>query len=298
MLVMAIMMLIGGCTIADRIRSANVQETRAGLDQPPPDIARHIEIELDDPANGLPCNVVDWPDDNTRTLLWRAEYDAGFCQRKAKETLSILRSQGWACRLESAEEREQRSRRLGEADPSRSHYVHAAWSCLEGLEAEIDLDPQIEQAVSHKPNIPAPRPSRPTSSISSAATLSKQELVTAVKKDLAVIGQDVVDHETEMDIAEGDLNGDGRRDAAVMVTRERKRAKPHQLLMAYLGGGDAYKLVDVWVVRAPSGGTAVDGPLAPAIEGGKIRLSSCCGERADPIVLVLAERRLTYVDGG
>jgi hypothetical protein len=249
--------------------------------------ARHIEIELDDPASSLPCSVVDRPDYNTKNTLWRAEHELGFCQRKAEETLAFLKRRGWACRPENSDERRARND-LQAPETTNPSQVIAAWRCLEGLA------PTVEQAVSHRPPIPEARPE--LESGPSPKTVVDRVLLSAVQRDLAVIGQDVVDDETVLDSALGDLNEDGSDDAVIIVTREAGRATSHRLLMAYLRNDDAYQLVDVWVLKSAK--TPAEGPLTLAIESGRVRLDYCCEEAAEPTILVLNNRKLAHAQGG
>lgn len=277
--------LVAGCT------SANLPDPIAGAIRKvslvqPTEMARHIEIELDNPASGLPCSVVDRPDNSTKTILWRAEHELGFCQKKADETLAVLKRQGWACRPEGSAERRSR---IGfhESGSATSSHVVAAWRCLEGL------IPVVEEAVSYQPHIPEAKPE--PDGAPQPGTLGDRVLLSAVQRDLAVIGQDVVDDQTVLESALGDLDEDGNDDAVVIVTRSPDRAAAHRLLMAYLRRDEAYQLVDVWVLRASE--ISPDGPLNLAIEDGRVRFDHCC-EESEPTVLVLDDRKLAHADGG
>lgn len=285
--------VVAGCTSGNPLPTVE-QVVRTVAFEQPADLARHIEIELDDPASGLPCTVVDRPDRNTRKVLWRAEHELGFCQRRAKETLAVLKTRGWACRPEDSDERRARiERRHADGSTALSHVVKT-WRCLEGLA------PVVEQAVSYRPNaakaapIPEARPEHQNASRSK--TVLDRVLLSVVERDLSVIGQDVVDEETIIGSAFGDLNEDGSDDAVVIVTRDRARASAHRLLMAYLRRNDAYKLVDVWVLDTPE--ASVDSPLTVLIQDGEIRLTDCCEGSPPPTILVLNNRKLAHAQGG
>lgn len=246
------------------------------------DLARHIEIEVEDLERGLPCRVVDRRTPDARDVLWRAEFEAGFCQQKAEETRLILQAQGWACRPQSADERRDPAAR----PPSSPPFVVAAWRCVEGLRP-------LQRLTSNRPPVPTARPngqSNPTPS------WGNELLRAAVESDLSAIGQDDIDDETIVGAALGDLDSDGIEDAIVILTREAKNGAPHRMLMAYLQNGEAYNLVDVWILKASDdqGGEELD----LTIEDGAVHLGNCCEDRAGPTVLVLDNRKLAYADGG
>lgn len=247
--------------------------------------ARHIEIEVADLETGLPCRVVDRPNATSRNILWRAEFEEDFCRRKAEETRLLLQDRGWACRRQNADERQDLVQATTTRSDERSHLV-AAWRCVEGL-------PPIERTVAVHPPVPSAKPDRPERR---SASWDDELLQEAVEGDLATIGREVIDDETAIDTALGDLNDDGSDDAIVILTRDADRGPSHRMLMAYLRSGDAYNLVDVWVLDAPAAGA--QGDLTLAIENGRVRLETCCEAKQDPTVLILADRKLAYAQGG
>jgi hypothetical protein len=256
-------------------------------------LARHIEIELDNPASSLPCSVVDRPNSGSRNVLWRAKHELGFCRKKAEETLAVLKRRGWACRPENSDERQARLKERS-ADGTLPSNVIAAWRCLEGLA------PVIEQAASNRSDIPpalyVPEARPEPQDTPETETVLGRVLLSAVQQDLSVIGQDVVDDEAILGSALGDLNEDGSDDAVIIDKKDRGRAPAHQLVMAYLRSDDAFRLVDVWILETRE--NALDAPLNVAIEDGKIHLDDCCAETSEPSVLVLDNRKLARADGG
>ncbi|NJO38266.1 MAG: hypothetical protein HC871_12520, partial [Rhizobiales bacterium] len=150
------------------------------------------------------------------------------------------------------------------------------------------------QVAALRPPIPAARPTEPAHS---ASAWGNAALRAAVDKDLSTIGQDVLDEETAVVAALGDLDADGVHDAIVILTRESERDAPHRLLMAYLQSNGAYSLVDVWILKAPDQDAGDE--LNLAIDNGAIRFDYCCGETVEPsTVLVLDNRKLAYAKGG
>lgn len=243
-------------------------------------LTRHIEIEVDDLERGLPCNVVDRRTPDARNILWRAEFEEGFCRQKAEETRLVLQAQGWACRPTSADERRDLATR-----PSNPPFVVAAWRCLKGLKPR----PQL---TSDRPPVPA---ARPIAQRNPATSWGNEPLRAAVKRDLSAIGQDVIGGETIVDAELGDLNDDGIDDAVVILTRETKRGAPHRMLMAYLQDTEAYSLVDVWVLKTSD--DQGDGKLDLVIEDGAVHLGNCCEDQSGPTILVLDNRKLAYAHG-
>lgn len=240
---------------------------------------RHIEIEVDDLERGLPCRVIDREPPDSGNILWHANFEEGFCRRKAEETRFILQAQGWACRPESADERRDRAARRF-APP----FIVAAWRCLEGV--------QPLQQLTNRPPLPTARPSAENP----AATVWGNELLrAAVRRDLAVIGQDKIGDQTAVDAALGDLNSDGIEDAIVILTRKTGGAAPHRMLMAYLQNGEAYNLVDVWILMTPDGQDSDEFDLT--IKDGAVHLSHCCEDQIDPTILILDDRKLAYANG-
>ena len=61
---------------------------------------RRVEVAVEDPNRGVPCEVVYWKDSEepgVRRVLWNARTDAAFCTRKADELVAKLTAVGWAC---------------------------------------------------------------------------------------------------------------------------------------------------------------------------------------------------------
>lgn len=274
----ALTLVLAGCGL---VRSAIGDRTEITSGTGP---ARHIEIEVNDLESGLPCSVIDRPDPETRDVLWHAEFEAGFCRRKAEETRLILEKRGWACRPQRADERRDLATAPAAGPAGTSHLV-AAWRCVDGLAP-------IERLTAGHPPVPS---ARPVLEVSPSGSFGNAPLRAAVERDLATIGQDVIGDDTSVDTALGDLDRDGIDDAIVVLTRKVQRGAPHRLLMAYVHNGEAYSLVDVWVLKAP--GQRDGGSLTLAIEDGAVLLEDCCEDRAGSIILVLDNRKLAYADG-
>ena len=276
---------LGGCSLAQSDPDGRAQFSGSE------DLVRHIRLEVDDPGRSLPCRVIDHPGAGAPKVLWRAEFEQGFCERKAEETLFLLRERGWACRALDPDDR-----------PTPE--VVAIWRCLEGLEP-------VERQTALLPRVPAPRPtlqeaSPPQETPSVQAAPRPEEVAPppadgdlldqAVERDLAAIGQDIVGDSSALATALGDLNDDGIEDAVVLLTRGADREVPQRMLMAYLRNDQDYTLVDVWILRPP--GERQDDRLTLAIEDGKVQLGDCCDDRDGPTALVLDGRKLVHAEDG
>ncbi len=244
-------------------------------------LTRHIEIEVGDLKRGLPCSVIDRRAPDVRNVLWHAEFEEGFCRQKAEETRQILQARGWACRPESADERRKPTGR-----PASSPFVVAAWRCLEGLKP-------IQRLSAHRPPVPA---ARPIPHRNPALSWGSEALRAAVAQDLSTIGQDEIGVETIMGAALGDLDSDGIEDAIVLLTREARSGPPHHMLMAYLQNGEAYNLVDVWILKTSD--NREGDKLDLTIKDGAVHLGNCCQDETGPIVLVLDNRQLAHANDG
>ncbi|MDH3664064.1 MAG: hypothetical protein OEU92_29295 [Alphaproteobacteria bacterium] len=280
----AVTLMLAGCSFSDLNPSGDREDVAVDRVFP-----RLVEIEVDDLQSGLPCRVIDRPDAETQNVLWRAEFEQGFCQRKAEETRLVLQDQGWVCRPQSAAER-RHLLQLTAAQPPNVPHVIASWRCVGGLQP-IQQRPAQQQGPD-RPPLPAAKPDVPEGR---SVAWGNAQLQNAVERDLAAIGQDVVGDEATVQAALGDLNDDGDDDAIVILTRDADRNTPHRMLMAYLKNDEAYTLVDVWILKAPD--DRKDGKLTLAIEDGTVRIEDSFEDRVGPTILVLDDRKLTYANG-
>ncbi len=86
------------------------------------DAVRRVAIEVQDPSQGAPCEVVYWKDSEepgVRNVLWRAQTDAAYCAAKAEELVGTLKSGGWSCT--STDEQPRSARRGGAAAGCAAH---------------------------------------------------------------------------------------------------------------------------------------------------------------------------------
>jgi hypothetical protein len=67
------------------------------------DRQERFEVQVDDPASGLPCRVVYWRTPAAGEILWQARYDTGFCAARLEELHDRFVGQGWACAPSAAQ---------------------------------------------------------------------------------------------------------------------------------------------------------------------------------------------------
>ncbi len=63
--------------------------------------SRTIELAYLDQLNRLPCEIRETREDATTKTLWRASFDASFCERQLDNHRGRLDSLGWQCETES-----------------------------------------------------------------------------------------------------------------------------------------------------------------------------------------------------
>ena len=257
------------------------------------DLARYIEIERAGRDQGLPCKVIDRQADTGKTVLWRAEFEEGFCERKADETRYILESRGWAC-----SEHLPAKQGKGHTD---TPYLAMSWRCFEGASP-------AEQIANPGPPLPAARPvvKQVPSDLEAeqilaenktappAETQDQAALETAVAEDLEAIGEDVIGEKAKVETVRGDLDGDSAEDAVVVLTRGSGTTRASHMLMAYLKEDSGYSLVDVWIPRAAE--VEAGRNLELAIHDGTVEYTNCCDGQPEPTVLVLKNRKFVYAD--
>ncbi len=57
-----------------------------------------IEVVTEDDKRGLPCDVIIWSTPTQQRRLWRAEFEAGFCEAKAQAKVNTLvNDDQWRC---------------------------------------------------------------------------------------------------------------------------------------------------------------------------------------------------------
>ena len=186
------------------------------------DPIRRVAMEVQDPSRDAPCEVVYWKDTEepgVRSVLWRAQTDAGYCAQKAEELISRLRSVGWSCAI-AGEQPRAASR---EAPPP----VAAPSPPANSAEPQVAEDrPQVPSSQGADGRAAAPPiraalapPRTTTAPPGDAADPSAGTALDAIIAQNLVHLNDGVDGRFAAEIADyGDLDGDGRDNGLVFFT--------------------------------------------------------------------------------
>jgi hypothetical protein len=241
------------------------------------DAVRRVEIAVQDPNHGAPCEVVYWKDTErpgVRTVLWSAQTDADFCARKAEELVVTLKDGGWTCDAAAAPpqpaSREAPPVTAAAPPQSTSREAPPATAPEPAQSASPEAPPVAAPSppANAEPSVaeqPRPQPTPPAAdgragapAMQAALAPSRDEAepgggaTGAAPADTALDGiieqnlarlNDGVDGEFAAEIAKyGDLNGDGLDDGLVFFTYESHRLGKARFVAAYLFDGESYAL--------------------------------------------------------
>ena len=68
------------------------------------DLTRKIEVVYANPGQAVPCEVIyDKSAEGSIETVWRANFEAGYCEARAMSLVEKLSSLGWTCASTSAE---------------------------------------------------------------------------------------------------------------------------------------------------------------------------------------------------
>ena len=175
---------------------------------------RRIQIEVENPTRGKPCELIYWADGDQNgpgRLLWRAEHDADFCPRRLDSLIDKWTSEGWQCDTSAA------------VTTARAAPVPEPKAEANQASAVVDTRQEEERQ----------------------QTASDSVLETIIAADAERIGE-WMEVEPAIEIAaRGDLNDDGSDDAVVFLAYQSEQAAYRQYLMSYLVSEDGYELASV-----------------------------------------------------
>jgi hypothetical protein len=205
---------------------------------------RLIHIEVDNPNNRKPCELIYWADGDVSKpgqLLWRAEHDADFCPRRLETIVGKWIGDGWLCDADDVD------LETAATEPTLPATVEptpdaAAPTDVAALDDNVPALEEIE-AVEQRPVEDGAAPQEAgTDNPQDAGDAALEAIIAA---DAERIGQWM---EVEPDIeiaARGDLNDDGADDAVVFLAYQSDQSVYRQYLMSYLVADDGFELASV-----------------------------------------------------
>jgi hypothetical protein len=265
---------------------------------------RRIEVAVEDPSLGVPCEVVYWKDTEepgVRRVLWSAQTDAAFCKRKAEELAAKLKEVGWECTPAGAPAvRDAAPQTPASAAPAEGAVAPAPAASP----SPADPAPVAAAETEAKPEIRAALAPQQGAAPAATATASPDDaLATIIAQNLSRLN-DGVDGSFDAEIADyGDLDGDGKRDGLVLFTYESQRLGQARFVAAYLYDGENYALA----ATKPLSGSEeqVQGAEIESIDEGVISLrlnvlepgdAACCPSGIRRQALMLRNGQLIEVN--
>jgi hypothetical protein len=244
---------------------------------------RSVAVEYQKPGQQVPCKVVYHKPPRTPSVLWQAQAQVGFCEHRARELVEGLERSGWFC------DEIQRAVALNalpppEKEPQQKDLaVHPARGKAEGGTSRRLANANLHQRAKEWRKDPI-----------FARTLARD-----LRKLEDLAGAQVQASGTSF----GDLDGNGQRDAAVLITFDFGGADYVQHLVAYLFREGTYRLAASRFI----GGShrQVQSGELETIKSGVILLdlhvqqpqgAACCASGDGRAKFVLNGRELTRVE--
>jgi hypothetical protein len=172
-------------------------------------IMRSVSVQYEDPDHRVPCEVVYHKPPRSPTVLWRAQAQVDFCERRAEELVRRLERRGWSC--------------------------------------ELIQDPAIEPRLAGSVNVPSMQQIRRPEATAVIPEGDRREwsadLALALARDLRALEEGSGTEVQAGSPAFGDLNGDDQLDAAVLITFASGGIDQLQYLVAYVHAQGTYQLV-------------------------------------------------------
>ena len=234
---------------------------------------RAIQVEVEDPTSGKPCELIYWDDGDLAKegeVLWRAVHDADFCPGRLDTIVEKWSAEGWQCSDDGD---------LSQSAALAPRSINVQAEPVAATSEETDQEPVNAIQASE-----------------TADAIDDRELETIIEEDAQRIGEWMeVDPDIEI-AARGDLNDDGNEDAVVFLAYQSDQSAYRQYLMSYVGAEGGYELASVKLlsgVEAPPDNARVD-----QIQDGVIWLTlpGFDGDEARPAGFKLRDQQLIEVD--
>lgn len=236
----------GGLLLATASARAEVFHCERG------EMRRSVEIRYEEPGQPVPCAVVYHKETEApgrEEVLWRADFDVGFCEGHARDLIERLSRAGWACTA-------------------------------------------ADDAAGKAPATSGPPATRPAPSPPDPAPAPGSLLEAAVARDLERL-RELATSEVEAGPGRfGDLDGDGRADAALIFTFAGRTGEEARYLAAYLFDGGTYRLT---ASRSVGGDDpAIEDGAVEAVEDRMIVVRLGVREPGDAACCPSGERRIGF----
>jgi hypothetical protein len=223
-------------------------------------VIRNIAIEYRLPGQQVPCKVLYRKPSQIPRVLWKARAQAGFCESKADQLLEKLDRSGWSCHQAQGAppmEASQMPSRLAEPETAPETPELAGQRQQEAEQANVlssgseprgkSLKPAEAEAAAPSEEAAPFKDTRRTEAIAVGprhARIGRSEdlaLAAALARDLRKLEEGSHTKVEAGNIGFGDLDGDGQRDAALLITFA-SAADRLQYLVAYVYRQGAYRL--------------------------------------------------------
>jgi hypothetical protein len=249
---------------------------------------RRIELAVQDPARGVPCEVVYWKDTEepgVRRVLWSARTDAK------------LEAVGWNCTSANQAAAQAPSTPPASTPPVTASTSGAAKPSEPPPSERSEVAPEIKEALAPQ------QESTPPASASTSATSPADELDAIIEQNLARLNEGVEGTFDALIADYGDLNGDNREDGLVLFTYESQRLGQARFIAAYLFDGQGYTLA---ATKPLTGGNdRLRGAEVESVDGGVISIrlevlepgdAACCPSGVYRQALILRDGELIEVN--
>jgi hypothetical protein len=258
---------------------------------------RSIAVDYQQAGERVPCEVVYRKPPQDPDVLWRASSEVGFCESKADELAQTLEISGWACERVQAAGIEPAT----PAAPPRAAAEEAAPQAesrqdTNGLQENGGPATARRQTMQPRGNGAAPQAPE-------LATGDNAGLEAALVRDINKLKKSS-DAEVQIDSAGiGDLNGDGRSDAAALITFDADGADYVQYLIAYVFADGDYQPKASRLIGGRH--REIHGGEVRAIESGTILLdlqilkpedAACCPSGSRKAAFVLEDGELKSLE--
>jgi hypothetical protein len=247
-------------------------------------VIRSVAVEYQEPEQQVPCKVVYHKPPHAPSVLWQAQAQAGFCEHRAKELVRTLERSGSSCdEIQAAAAREEIEAPPDKEPQQEDLAVRPAQSKVEGGTSRGLANANLQRHANELPE----------------DTIFARTLARGLRRLEDLTGAQVQASSTSF----GDLNGDGQRDAAVLITFHFGGTNDVQHLIAYLYRQGTYRPAASRFI----GGShrQVQSGELEAIKAGVILLdlhvlqpqgAACCAPGRGKAKFVLNSRELTRVE--